>query len=179
MDNRKNLYGSTCNRVHYKEFFVNNNSVFLFLSTRYKSEFWIGLGEWRQSGNARHQSIVKLLGNFFTKQGCSIHFNGMKVVEKTLLDKQSRFRRRFVSYIFSAHHCKCLWLNSSKVMLPDLSALLISATISSSVTSTFGSGKSQLIFFVWVVAIVLKFPQNYKLFWIWNIIPTSFFPDVA
>ena len=80
-----------------------------------------------KKGKALYYSFVELFSNFFTKQSCSIHFNRMKIVKKALLDKQPWFYRRFIAYIFSAHHCECLSLNSSKVILPDLSALLISA----------------------------------------------------
>lgn len=99
---------------------------------------------------------MELFCNFFTKQSGTIQFYCMKVVEKTLLDKQPLFCGMLVSYIFSAHHCKCFWLNSSKVMLSDRSALLISAKRSSSVTSTFGLGNNQLIRFVLVVAIIIS-----------------------
>lgn len=98
---------------------------------------------------------MELFGNFFTKQSGTIQLYCMKVVKKTLLDKQPLFCGMLVSYIFSAHHCKCFWLNSSKVMLSDRSALLISAKRSSSVTSTFGLGNNQLIRFVLVVAIII------------------------
>ena len=179
MDDCKNLNGSACNRVHYIEFLIYNHSVFFFFSTRHKPKLWIGFWQWWQCSNACHYPFVELFSNFFTKQSCSIHFNRMKIVKKALLDKQLWFHRRLFAYIFSAHHCKCLSLNSSKVILPDLSALLISAWISSSVTSTLGSGKSQLICFVLVVAMVLIFLQKYKLFWIWVFIPLSFSHDAV
>lgn len=99
----------------------------------------------------------------------------MKVFKEALLDEQSRFCWVFVPYIFSAHHCKCLWLNSSKVMLPDRSALLISAKTSSSLTSTFGSGNSQLIFFVLVLAIFMNLMQRYTIFWYYSFRGLCFF----